>query len=87
MSTRVTVKGQVTLPKAVRDAAGIRAGDLVDVRVGPGGVVVVEKTAPSSAAIDAIEQRVDAAMAELDRLGVRPSMTTDELMALLRGDD
>ncbi len=87
MSTRVTVKGQVTLPKAVREAAGIRPGDLVEIRVDPAGVVVVEKAAPSRAAIEAIEQRVDAAMAELDRLGVRPSMTTDELMALLRGDD
>jgi antitoxin PrlF len=32
MTTTVTVKGQVTLPKKVRDAAGIQPGDRVEVR-------------------------------------------------------
>ncbi|MBI1981518.1 MAG: AbrB/MazE/SpoVT family DNA-binding domain-containing protein, partial [Methylocystis sp.] len=43
MSTKVTVKGQVTLPKAVREAAGIRPGDRVSVRARPEGGVLVER--------------------------------------------
>jgi AbrB family looped-hinge helix DNA binding protein len=37
LATNVTVKGQVILPKAVRQAAGIRPGEKVSVRVGPEG--------------------------------------------------
>ena len=44
MSTKVTVKGQVTLPKAVREAAGIRPGDRVSVRARPEGGVLVERS-------------------------------------------
>jgi len=32
-TARVTSKGQITLPKAVRDALGIREGDVVHFRV------------------------------------------------------
>ena len=35
LATNVTVKGQVTLPKAVREGANIRPGDQVNVRVRP----------------------------------------------------
>lgn len=31
MPTRITVKGQVTIPKHVREAAGLRPGDEVEV--------------------------------------------------------
>ena len=37
MATTVTQKGQVTLPKHVRDAAGIKPGDTVEVRRPPRG--------------------------------------------------
>ncbi len=50
MTTKVTVKGQVTLPKAVRDAAGIKPGDRVNVRARPeGGVIVEREAAPAKA--------------------------------------
>ena len=41
-STTLTSKGQVTIPKAVRDELGLRVGDKVAFRVLEDGTVVVE---------------------------------------------
>jgi antitoxin PrlF len=87
MATRVTVKGQVTLPKAVRDAAGIRAGDLVTVRALPEGGVVVER--------EAAPDEMAAFLARLEEIAERKPMkdgpfganTTDEIMKVLRDED
>ncbi len=91
MATTVTVKGQVTIPKAVRDAVGIKPGDRVEMRALPEGGVVIERAsagAPShEAAVEAAKRRVDAAIAMLDRRGVEFSMSTDEWMRMLRDDD
>lgn len=38
----VTYKGQITLPKAVREQLGVQAGDRVSFREIDGGVIVVE---------------------------------------------
>jgi antitoxin PrlF len=77
MSTTVTSKGQVTIPKAVRDFLGIRPGSQVEFRrIKDGSVVVVplDKAPPESR------------FARLrGQAGV--GMTTDEIMALTRGDD
>jgi AbrB family looped-hinge helix DNA binding protein len=78
MSTRVTVKGQVTLPKSVRDAVGIKAGDLVDVRATAAGGVIIEK--PGAAA----EYRARAI--EVAQRGLVAGMTTDAFMELSRGE-
>ncbi len=43
MSTTVTSKGQVTIPKRVRDLLGIEAGSLVDFERGPDGRIVLVK--------------------------------------------
>ena len=78
MSTTVTVKGEVTLSKRVRAAAGIRPGDRVEVRAAANGTVVIEKSRSS-----------DEFLARIDRLAARGLMkgtTTDELMRLTRGD-
>jgi AbrB family looped-hinge helix DNA binding protein len=90
MSTKVTVKGQVTLPKAVREAAGIRPGDRVSVRARPEGGVLVERSEewqPDAAAMQAARGKIERALAALDRKGVKFDMTADEWMRLLRGDD
>jgi antitoxin PrlF len=90
VSTRVTVKGQVTLPKAVRDAAGIKPGDRVTVRARPEGGVLVEPEgdeAPESAAVEAARRRIDRTVANLHRRGIKPNIRADELMRLTRGDD
>jgi antitoxin PrlF len=87
MATTVTVKGQVTLPKAVREAAGIRAGDRVSVRALPeGGIIVERERLPSDQ--DAYRRKL-AAIAKRRPLRSGPfrEMATDAVMALLRGDD
>jgi AbrB family looped-hinge helix DNA binding protein len=87
MATSVTVKGQVTLPKAVREAAGIRPGDRVNVRARPeGGVIVERETAPQE---DKAFRRRLAAIARRRPLRKGPfgGRTTDEIMRLLRGED
>jgi antitoxin PrlF len=77
MATTVTVKGQVTLPKAVREAAGIKPGDQVEVRATASGVFIKKARAATDygAKLEAIAAR---------RL-IRGE-TTDEIMRELRGD-
>jgi AbrB family looped-hinge helix DNA binding protein len=41
-SSRLTSKGQITLPKMVRDALGVEAGDRVAFRIGEAGEVLLE---------------------------------------------
>ncbi len=79
MATTVTVKGQVTLPKKVRDAAGIKPGDRVEVRANPSGGVIIEK--PRRA--NAYKKKL---LALAKSRPFKDDMTTDEFMVLLRGD-
>ena len=81
-ATTVTVKGQVTLPKAVREAAGIRPGDRVVSRaLATGGVVVELATDPDSDRT--FRMRLEA----LAKRRPFKGMTTDDLMKMTRGDD
>jgi antitoxin PrlF len=87
MSTTVTIKGQVTLPKRVREAAGIRPGDRVVVRARPEGGVIVER--------EAVPEKLDAFRDRLEQIARRRpmkdgpfgGMTTDEIMHVLWGED
>ena len=78
MATTVTVKGQVTLPKSVRDAAGIQPGDSVEVRATASGAVLIEK-APT---ISDYRRRLE----EVAQRRLIRGITTDEIMKELRGD-
>lgn len=78
MATTVTVKGQVTLPKSVRDATGIKAGDRVEVRATAAGAVLIEKA-------DTKDEYL-ARLYDIARRRPMRGMTTDELMKLSRGD-
>jgi AbrB family looped-hinge helix DNA binding protein len=82
VSTRVTVKGRITLPKAVREAAGIRPGDVVSVRARPEGGVVVER---EHATPDQAEYR--RRIEDMARRRPFQGYTTVELMKLTRGEE
>lgn len=46
--TRVSPKGQVTIPKPVRDLLGIAAGSAVEFEITPAGEVLLHKRADSA---------------------------------------
>lgn len=75
MSTTVTSKGQVTIPKRVRDLLGIEPGSLVDFERAQDGRIVLVK----------IDKK--AAPSRLARLRGQAGkgLTTDEIMAMTRG--
>ena len=78
MSTVVTSKGQVTIPKKVRDYLGIRPGSAVDFELAADGRVVLVKAAGPGAGEASPFARV--------RGSATAGMSTDEIMALTRGD-
>jgi antitoxin PrlF len=78
-TSTVTVKGQVTLPKEVRDAAGIKPGDKVDIRSTASGGVYIEKPG----ALRDYDARLRALA---NRRLIRDGMTTDEFMEFSRGE-
>jgi AbrB family looped-hinge helix DNA binding protein len=77
MGSRVTGKGQVTIPKRVRDYLGIAPGSMVAFEVAPDGrIVLVKEGAPRAPS-----------RFEKVRGTATTKLTTDEIMAMLRGDD
>jgi antitoxin PrlF len=76
MATTVTSKGQVTIPKPVRDHLGIGPGSQVSFRLADDGSIIIERadgTRPPSRFAKAVGS-------------AGPGPTTDELMKLLRGE-
>jgi AbrB family looped-hinge helix DNA binding protein len=72
----VTQKGQVTIPKPIRDHLGIGPGSLVNFKRTPDGSIVIERadgTRPASRFAEVV-----------GILGPGPS--TDEIMEWTRGD-
>jgi antitoxin PrlF len=79
MAPTMTVKGQVTIPKEIRDALRLSPGDGVNFDVNSEGQVVVHKAGARPASKrDRFESARGKAQFE---------WRTDELMALLRGTD
>lgn len=74
---RITSKGQVTIPQAIREAFGLLPHTEVTFRV-EGGNVILEKAEGS--------ERGTAIVAHM-RGRATTKFTTDELMKLTRGDD
>jgi AbrB family looped-hinge helix DNA binding protein len=71
MRTRVSEKGQITVPKALRERLGIRPGDELDV-IDQGGRLVLSKAA--------LDDPVAAVYGILDT-----GRSTDEIIEELRG--
>ena len=82
MSTTVTSKGQVTIPKKVRDHLGIGPGTSVDFLPVPDGRVMLVKKAGGTR----IARRKRSRFAAL-RGSATVRMTTRQIMALTRGGD
>ena len=76
MTTTVTRKGQVTIPKLVRDRLGITPGSAVEFEMAPDGRVVLHKVGASRPA-----SRFEALRGRAGK-----GLSTDEIMAMTRGD-
>ena len=81
MTSTMTSKGQVTVPKRLRDYLGLEPGAEVEFELRPEGDVVVR-----AARRGAVRRRRTSRFAKL-RGTLKTGMTTDELMRLLRGYD
>lgn len=75
MSTTVTVKGQVTIPKSVREHLGIVPGSRVDFR----------RTADGQVVIETADAKPTSRFSQL-KGHAGPGMATEEIMALTRGE-
>lgn len=72
MEATVAERGQITLPKAVRDALGLTKGSTLKVEL-DGGRIILRKN-------------VDDAISRLrGRVKLPPGVTTDDIMRELRG--
>lgn len=77
MSTTVTEKGQVTIPKPLRDRFRLNAGAKVDFSVNLDGDLVLRR---------ADNAKPKKSLAHL--VGIAgPGLSTDEIMRMTRGDD
>lgn len=78
MHTTLTSKGQVTIPKHIRDALHLEPGCAIEFRINREGEIVL--TRPG-------ELRDENGRFERMRGKADVKWRTDDLMALLRGDD
>lgn len=77
MATTVTAKGQVTIPKSIRDLLGLAPGDQVEFKPTEEGTVTIAR-AGENAPVSRFRKLLGSA---------GDGMTTDEIMALTRGDE
>jgi AbrB family looped-hinge helix DNA binding protein len=76
---RITAKGQVTIPQALRERAGLMPGTDVEFKLDAGGVRLVKTTSGA--------RRKTRGQKLVGRLRGKGAfkMTTDEILALMRG--
>jgi antitoxin PrlF len=78
MAMTLTTKGQVTIPKPIRDRLGIGPGSAVEFEIGQDGRVILsraDRTAPPKSRFERLRGRATT------------GLTTDQIMALTRGED
>jgi AbrB family looped-hinge helix DNA binding protein len=79
MATTLTSKGQVTIPKKVREALGLKPGSSVEFTVSRDGQVVLHKRDKKT------HRKIDRFEAARGKAQIK--WRTEELMALLRGTE
>ena len=72
--TTMTSKGQVTVPKRLRDAAGLKPGSRVSFELQDGRILLKCESKPAKSRFAKV------------RGTLKSTLTTDQIMALLRGD-
>ena len=77
---RITSKGQVTIPVGIREKAGLLPGTEIDFELDGEAVRIVKTAAPRR------ETRGEEIVRRL-RGSATVKMSTDEIMALTRGED
>ena len=82
MPTLLTRKGQVTIPKQIRDELGLLPGALVEFSVNAAGEVVLRRAGPDQNVGRAPQDCFDTVRGRAD-----VPWRTDELMRLLRAED
>jgi AbrB family looped-hinge helix DNA binding protein len=80
MATTVTSKGQVTIPKHVRDAMKIEPGTKIEIELNGGDQAILRRVRPAEKRPDRFDRAIGTA--EIKWHG-----TTDEYMAFIRGYD
>ena len=81
MATRITERGQVTIPKQIRDALRLEPGDAVEFEINATGEVVLRKRTSGTNTADRSAQLVP------PRADAQMQRRAAELLALLRGLD
>lgn len=79
--TNLTSKGQVTIPKRIRDALHLQPGMPVEFSVNRAGEVIIHPSAPKGKRRGAVD-RFEAVRGKAD-----VKWRTEDLMKLLRADD
>lgn len=82
MSATLTIKGQVTIPKKIRDVLGLAPGSAVEFDVDEQGRILIRKAGQKPSRPIHRRDRFDRA-----RGRATVKWRTDELMRLLRGDE
>lgn len=82
MATNLTSKGQVTIPKRIRDALHLQPGMPVEFSVNPDGEVIIRPAVPAKGKRRVAVDRFEAVRGKAD-----VKWRTDDLMKLLRADD
>lgn len=80
MTTTLTRKGQVTVPKALRDYLGLKPGSAVEFDLAADGQVVIKPVQPDATRLAETRGRLQSV-----RGTAHLGMSTDAYMNLLRG--